>query len=301
MALLREAVALDPAEPLAYAGLARGYSLMEVFSPATSRDDAARAEAAALRALALDDGLAEAHTAVGTFKFAKAWDYAGAERHFRTALRINPNLAEARIVYAQYLSIFGGQEEALTEWKRGIALDPLSPLYAAWLAAAYWEFGRFDDALAQARKARDLQPDFPVALMVEGLALLDTGRRAAAIGTHEAFAAKYPQRGNTWILARTYASAGRPQQARELLAGLRATPPPDLVHPWFVAAAYSALGDQDEAVTWLERAYELRIGFLTNLARERAAGFDLRPLRSHPRFQLLLRRMNLARDGRSTG
>jgi TolB-like protein/Tfp pilus assembly protein PilF/predicted Ser/Thr protein kinase len=297
MALLREAVALDPAEPLAYAGLARGYSLMEVFSPASSPEDASRAKAAAFKAIELDDMLAEAHAALATVKFAKEWDYAGAEEGFRRALQINQNLAEVHITFAQYLSIFGSEAEAIAEWKRGIQLDPLSPLYAAWFGGAYWEFGRFDEAITEAHKALELQPDFPVALVVLGLAHLDKGQREEAIAAHEKLLEKYPHQGNSWILARTYALAGRSAEARRMLTGVQAKPPSDLVHPWFVAAAYSALGEHEEAMNWLEKAYDLRIGFLTNLARERAACFDLRPLRTNARFQTLLKKMNLERKG----
>jgi TolB-like protein/Tfp pilus assembly protein PilF/predicted Ser/Thr protein kinase len=301
IALLRDAAAFDPAEPLAYAGLARGYSLREVFSPTTSRDDSERARAAAQKAAALDPGLAEAHTAVATYKFAKEWDYAGAERSFRRALEINPSLAETHITYAQFLSIFGSEDEAIAEWQRGVALDPLSPLYAAWFANAYWESGRLDDAIREAERSLSIQPDFPVGLFVKGLVHSDRGEHQAAIALHEAFVAKYPRQAGTWMLARTYALAGRTAEARTLLARAGATPEIDLPHPWFLAAAHTALGEYDEAMNWLDRAYDLRIGFLTNIARDRAAGFDLRPLRSHPRFQALLEKMNPTRTGRSAG
>ncbi len=146
----------------------------------------------------------------------------------------------------------------------------------------------------------DIQPDFPVALFVKGLALLDKGQRNEAIATHERLRTKYPQQGFTWNLARTYALTGRVAEARRMMAGVHATPPADLLHPWFIAAAYTALGDRDEAMNWLERAYDLRVGFLLNIARDRAAGFDLRPLRSHPRFRALLEKLDLTRTGRST-
>jgi tetratricopeptide (TPR) repeat protein len=293
MALLREAAKLDPVEPLAYAGLARGYSLMEVFSPLSAQDDAARATAAAMKAIELDDTLAQAHAALATVKFSKQWDYAGAGRDFRRALQLNPSLADTHIAYAQYLSIFGSQAEALAEWKRGVELDPLSPLYAAWYAGAFWEFNQPDRAIEEAHQALTLQPDFPVALVVLGLAHLDKGRHAEAIAHHEKLLQKYPRQGNTGILARTYALSGRSAEARAMLAGLQATDAPDLAHPWFVASAYAALGEHEQALDWLERARDLRMGFLTNLGRERAAGFDLRPLRGHPRFHTLLRQMNL--------
>ena len=115
-----------------------------------------------------------------------------------------------------------------------------------------------------------------------------------AIAAHEKGLALYPEQGFSWTLARTYALAGRSADARRIMASLEAGTSRDVAHPWFVAAAYTALDDHDKALDWLERAYDARILFLCNLARERAAGFDIARLRGQPRFQALLRRLNLA-------
>jgi tetratricopeptide (TPR) repeat protein len=157
----------------------------------------------------------------------------------------------------------------------------------------YWEFGRFDEAIMEAQKAMELQPDFPVGLGVLGQAYADKGQYKEAIAAHEKQVAKYPNQGFSWLLARTYAVAGRAVDARKILARLKSGRPGDAVHPWFIAAAYSALGEYDEAMNWLEKAYDARDLFLNNLGRERAAGFDLRPLHANPRYQALLRRLNL--------
>jgi TolB-like protein len=103
----REAIALDPDEALAYAGLAEVYGLLEIFRPSSSRDDAERSKAAALKAIELDETLAEAHVALGNFRIGKEWDYQGAEASYKRALELNPNLADAHISYASYLNIFG--------------------------------------------------------------------------------------------------------------------------------------------------------------------------------------------------
>jgi serine/threonine-protein kinase len=294
LALFHEAIAIDPAEPLAYAGLARGYTLMEIFSAAPSPDDVRRAKAAALKAVELDDTLAEAHTALAFFKIGKEWDYAGAEQSFRRALDLNPNLPEAHMHYGQYLAVFGSPAEAIAEMKRGIEVDPLSPLYIAWLGGLYWELGRLEEAIAEAQKAMDLQPDFPVALFVLGITRADQGQFQEAIAAHEKALAKYPGGIFSWVLARTYALAGRLADARGILAGLESGAVLGAArHPWFIAAAYVAVGDHDEAMVWLEKAYDARIGFLVNLQRDRAAGATFRPLHTHPRFQALLRRLNL--------
>jgi tetratricopeptide (TPR) repeat protein len=232
-ASFHRAIAIDSAEPLAYAGLALGYSLLEVLTAAPSPDAIPRAKAAALMAVKLDETLAEAHDALSEVRSAE-WDYAGAEQSLRRALELNPNLPEPHIHNAWHLSIFGSEAESIAEMKRGIELDPLSPLYTAWLGGLYWEFGRFDEAITEAHKALELQPDFPVALYVLGLAHADKGQYQEAIAAHQKALAKYPNRNFSWSLARTYAVAGRTADARKIIgrfgigpAGRRAPP---LVH-----------------------------------------------------------------------
>jgi TolB-like protein/Flp pilus assembly protein TadD len=293
--LHREAIAIDPNEALAYSGLAEVYGLLEIFRPSSSKDDAERAKAAALKAIELDETLAQAHVALANFKLGKEWDYQGAEASYKRALEINPNLADARISYASYLSIFGERSVALAEWKRGVELDPFSPLYTAWLAGTYWEFFRADDAIREAQKALVLQPDFPVGLFVLGLAYADKGLFDDAIATHKKGLEKYPAQGFSWTLATVYSLAGRKSDARKIMADFEAGRSTEVAHPWFIAAAYTAMGELDRAMDWLEKAYEERILFLCNLARDRAAGFDIRPLHDHPRYEALLRKLNLAK------
>jgi tetratricopeptide (TPR) repeat protein len=293
--LHREAIAIDPEEALAYSGLAEVYGLLELFRPSSSRGDAERAKAAVLKAIELDSTLAQAHVALGNYRMGKEWDYAGAESSYKRALELNPNLADAHISYGIYESIFGDQGSAIAEYKRGIELDPFSPLYTAWLAGTYWEFSRPDDAIREARKALVLQPDFPVALFVLGLGHADKGQFDDAIAAHQRGVALYPTHGFSWTLAATYALAGRTADARKIMAQLETGKHADVAHPWFVATAYTALGDLDKALDWLEKAYEQQILFLCNLARDRAAGFDIRPLHGHPRYEALLRKVNLAK------
>ena len=292
MALFDEAIAIDPSEPLAYAGLAYGYSLMEVLAESSSPDAIRRAKAAGLKAVELDPTLAEAHDALSGVRMSE-FDYDGARESIERALELNPNLAEAHIHHAWNLAIFGTEADAIAEMKRGIELDPLSPLYNAWLGGLYWEYGRFDEAIEQTQKSIELEPDFPVALYVRGLALADKGKYAEAIAAHQKGMQKYPNRSFAWGLARTYAVAGRAEDARKILSTAESNHPIEPVHPWFIAAAYSALGDYERAMQWLEKAYETRSLFLPNLKRDRSAGFDLRPLRKHPRFNSLLRRTKL--------
>jgi tetratricopeptide (TPR) repeat protein len=121
----------------------------------------------------------------------------------------------------------------------------------------------------------------------------DKNRFDDAIATHQRVVDRYPMQGGTWALAATYARAGRKTDARNLMAQLESSKHADVEHPWFIAAAYTAMGDLDRALDWLEKAYEQRILFLCNLGRDRAAGFNIRPLHGHPRYEALLRKVNL--------
>jgi serine/threonine-protein kinase len=242
----------------------------------------------------LDETLADAHLALARVKGLKEWDFNGSQQGLRRALELNPNLAEAHVQYAWHLAIFGTQAEAIAEMRHGIELDPLSPLYTAWLGGLYWEFGRFEEAITQANKAMERQPDYPVALSCLGWALTSMGRFQEAIGVFEKSVANRNMN-SVWTLARTYALAGRTADARKIMARLESGKPDDIIHPWFIASAYTALGENEKAMDWLEKAYATRNFFLPNLGRERAAGFDLRPLRTNSRFQALLRRIPLPR------
>src|SRR5206468_5100264 len=128
--------------------LAQSYIMKEIVSTA-SPDDISRAKAAALKAVDLDGTLAQAHLSLGLVRTLKEWDLAGGKQSLLRALELNPNLAQAHIQYAWYLASFGSQAEAVAEMKRGVELDPLSPLYTAWLGSLYLECGRFDEAITE--------------------------------------------------------------------------------------------------------------------------------------------------------
>jgi tetratricopeptide (TPR) repeat protein len=130
---------------------------------------------------------------------------------------------------------------------------------------------------------------------VLGLAYADKGLFDDAIATHKKGLEKYPAQGFSWTLATVYSLAGRKSDARKIMTDLETGRSTEVAHPWFIAAAYTAMGELDRAMDWLERAYDQRILFLCNLGRDRAAGFDIRPLHDHPRYEALLRKLNLAK------
>ncbi|MFQ5603713.1 MAG: protein kinase [bacterium] len=283
MTYLNEAVEKNPADAMAYAGLALGYATLG-HGPAPPEDAWPRARAAALRAVTLDSTMAEAYAALADIKLYYEWDWKGAEKAFQRAMELNPSLAMNHYHYAWYLGLFGRLDEAVVEHKRAQELDPLTPLHTVWLGGLYWYGGRYEEALIEARKLVERYPDNAVRLFVLGTSAASLGMYEEAITAHEKLVAINP----FWkyALGRTYAAAGRKDDARRILAELEAQEATSW-NALGLAELHSALGQKDEAFRWL--AYEPPHAWLpwsrTNPALE--------PLRDDPRFRDLLLRMNL--------
>ena len=177
LALLQQAIEKDPTDPLPYAGLALAYPIIYHGPGGTipPREGFPRARAAALKALELDESSAQAHLALAAIKFYFDWDWTGAEKEFRRALELNPNLPEAHAHYGWYLHVFGRFEEGLAEGKRAVELDPLTSVYTAWVGWMYLNAHQDDKAIAEARKALELDPNSPDALFVLGIAYAQKG------------------------------------------------------------------------------------------------------------------------------
>ena len=283
LAYLHEAVEKNPADALAYAGLAFGYVTLG-HGPSHPPDAWQRARAAALRAVKLDETLAEAHAVLADVKLYYEWDWAGAEASFHRAMELNPSLALNHYHYAWYLFLFGRLDEAIREHKRAQELDPLTPLHTAWLGELYWYGGQYEEAMEEARKSLEMAPDFWVGYYIQGAVYAERGMYEEAIAAHQKMVEKQPV--VKWFLGRTYALAGRKDEARKMLADLEAgeVTPFDALG---IAVLYIALGDKDKAFHWLE--YERPHAWLPWFRVEP----QYKPLRDDPRFQDLLRRMNL--------
>jgi TolB-like protein/Tfp pilus assembly protein PilF/predicted Ser/Thr protein kinase len=286
LAYLNKAIEKDPTNPLPYAGLALCYS---VIGHERFPDAFARAGAAARKAEELGEPTAEMYLALGMIKLYSDWDYAGAEKDLRRAMELNPSLGEAHRDYSWYLFLIGHRDEALAEMKRAQEVEPLTPLFAADRGWQYWWAGQNDKAIEEARKSLELDPNFNEGLYVLGVMYAEKGMYAEAIAAQQKAGAVDPDW--RWGLARTYAQAGRTDEARRVLAKfLREKPKPAGAWAgWFLAEIYAALGEKDEAFRWLEACYKERHSFLPWLADNPAYA----PLRSDPRFQDLVRRMNL--------
>ena len=282
---LRQAVEKDPADPLAYAGLALGYSQIASHGPWAPEEAFTLAKGAAIQALQLDETLAEAHAALAQIRLYRDWDWPGAEQAFQRALELNPNLPQARAHYGWYLTLFGRQDEAVAEIERAHQVDPLNPMLATWIGDVHSGAREYDKAIEAFHKVLEVNPDFPWALRMLGFAYDGKGMYEEAIAVHEKAAAREP--GSKWALAYSYALAGRRDEARKIAAEVEKGG-----DSWNkqinLAAIYTALGETDEAFRWLDAAYEKRNPFMPWLK-----GPLLEPLRDDPRLHDLLRRMNL--------
>ena len=280
LAYLHQAIDNDPADPLAYAGLALGYVSIG-HSIEAIPDALPRARAAAETAIKLDSTLAEAHLALAMVKFYYEWDWEGAEREFLRADELNPNLAWNHFHYSWWLYMFGRLDEAIQEHTRAQELDPLTPIHTSLLAWLYVSTERYDEAITEAKTALELDPNHGYAWFVIGWAYLEQGMYEEAIAAHENLGPRWNA-----FRGRTYAMAGRMAEAQKLLEELESQRPT----PWNaygLAVLHTALGNKDEAFRWL--AYEPHHAWVPGVRVE--AWFE--PLRDDPRYKDALRRMKL--------
>ena len=286
-----QAINIDPSYALAYAGLGdtylwRGFG----FAPLPPREAYAKGKAAVAKALELDNTLAEAHASLGFIKDFYDWDWTGAEREFRRAIDLSPSYAPAHARYAFTLALMGRFDEALAEIQRAQELEPLGLLESAQVAWIYYWSGQFDPAIEQLRKVLELDPNFAVAHYNLGFMYSRQGRHEEAIAAgRKAIELGGESAMFLAVLGKIYARAGKRDEALKIVVQLNERSQREYVPRFPLAGIYLGLGEKEQALAWLEKAYEEREGWLTNLKRE---SFEWDPLHDDPRFQDLLRRMN---------
>ncbi len=285
-----EATEKDRNYGLAHAGLADSYILLGEYGLLPAKEAFAKAREAATKALELDDTLGEAHNALATVKADYDWDWPGAEREFRRATELNPGYATAHQWYGELLSELGRNEEALAEIKQAQQLDPLSLIINTVSGAILQRAGRVDLAIEQLRKTLEIDPNFAQAHWDLGDAYVRKGAFAEAIAEFQRAITLSPN--ITWYkgaLGHAYARAGKSAEARKLLDELKEHSRRSYVSWWDFAAIYAGLGEKDQALASLEKAYEQRDNRMVELRVDPL----LDPLRSDPRFADLLRRIGL--------
>ncbi|HCS49543.1 MAG TPA: hypothetical protein DIW61_15350 [Candidatus Aminicenantes bacterium] len=284
MRYLHQAVEIDPAEPLAYAGLAQGYVTLG-HGGAEQADAYPRAKAAAEQALKLDPEMAEAVGTLADVALYYEWDWAKAEELFRRALALNPSLAMTHYHYAWYLVIFDRLDEAIAEHKLARDLDPLRALNTGWLGDLYNYAGRSDEAIVEAKKAIELNPNFWPSYKILSRAYSRKGMHQEAIAAAMRLIELEPLRGYP-LLALAYLAAGEREQALTIVPKMGGTSRGFNL----VGQVYLALGDKDKALQELEDAYKAHE---STVPWVRARGYGWDSMFDNQRFQDLLRRMNL--------
>jgi TolB-like protein/Tfp pilus assembly protein PilF len=285
----RQAIEKDPNFALAYSGLAETYVLFSSYDVAPADDSMPQAKAAAQRALAIDDSLAEAHNALGFYLSNYEWDRVGSEKEYRRAIELKPNYASAHHWLGADLGCVKRFDESLVELRRAEELDPLSPIIGTNLGDTLVYARRYDEAIAQYKRALVSNPDFGYAHRALGWAYGLKGMYAEAIAeTRTAIELRNGSSGKGY-LGLWLARSGKREDTLQLLKELKQESTRDYVQPYTFALIYIGLGNKDEALNWLEKQMLAH----AETASQYAVAPELDELRSQPRFQEMLKRMNL--------
>ena len=275
----------DPGHALAWGGLADCYVLYSDYSVAPSREAFPKAIDAATKALALDDSLAEPHIALAYAKYRYEWDWPGAEREFARGIELNASYATGPQWYSEYLAMMGRWEEALAQIHRAQELDPLAPIINADEGWYLYMARRSEEAIVHLKKTLEMRPDFAPTHFYLGEAYELDGRYDDAIAEFRR-ARELGAVHGLLGLAHALALSGRTREAREAMAELeKATRPAPI--PGLHAIFYAALGERGRAFEELESAYRERADVIVYLKVH--PFFD--PLRSDARFGELLHRV----------
>ena len=278
------AIAKDPEFALAYAGLADAYVVPA--NRMAPRDAMPKAKAAAIRALQIDDTLAEAHTSLGRVLQVYDWNWNEAEKEFKRAIDLNPRYPIAHQWYGAYFERIGRLDEAIAERRIAIELDPLSTIANFELGQVFYFKGEYDKALEQFKKSLELDPAFPPALQYVPLTYSQMGMHAEAIAS-AGHASESSSIGNG-IPGYVFAIGGMKKEARKELTELKSLREEKYVSAVGIAFIHIGLGEKEEALAWLEKGYEER-AFQMQFLKVEPRWNDLR---SDPRFIDLIRRMN---------
>jgi TolB-like protein/DNA-binding winged helix-turn-helix (wHTH) protein/Tfp pilus assembly protein PilF len=285
----QEAIVKDPSFARAYAGLADSYALMSGYGLVRPKEFMPRARSAALRAVELDERLAEAHASLAVIAQNYDWDWQAVEKEYRRAVELDPNYATAYHWYAESLALQGRFDEAFVEIERARQLDPLSLIIATDRGAILYFSRQYDRAIEQLRAVLDMEPDFPRAHILV-FAYVQKGMYAEGLADVEKWRRIDDSPWSWMMLAYVYGRSGQQAKARAALEKLEELNRQRETDPLLIAVAHVGMGDREEAIAWLQKAYA---DHSISTALKVDPIYD--PLRSDPRFQELLRRVGLAK------
>jgi tetratricopeptide (TPR) repeat protein len=283
----QQAIQKDPGYALAWAGLADAYNRLASWGVLPRKDAAPRAQAAAEKALELDRSLVEPLLALANVKADYEWDWAGADQLCKRAIELNPNYGQAHAQYAILLAMLGRVQEAVAEARRAHQVEPLDPVFAANLSWELYLAHQYDEAELECRKWREWHPrergDYILASVY-----LATGRRREAVAELRVGAAEYHGLLELMYLGHALGVTGARDEGRKILAEMQGPRQSRYVPPEYVAMVYEGLGDRERALQWFEKAVAERSMNIWILPDQR-----LDPIRTDPRFKNLMRRMGL--------
>lgn len=289
IAYFNQATDIDPNYAPAYVGQADAYWYSNDLQLAAN-EAMPKAKAAALKALSIDESLAEAHSSLGIVLTAYDWDWAAAEKEFRRAIELKPEEAVAYELFGWYLSLVGRFDEAQKTFEQGQRRDPLSLNIAAFKGISFYRERKFDLAIEHLQKTLEIDPNFWLARVYLGWAYTARGQYNEAIAAFEQARAIEKNHYVFGSLGHAYALAGRKEEARRAIVQLTAMSKDEYVSPYSIAIIYAGLGENDAAFEWLNKAYDARsetMGWIKVDAR-------LDKLRSDARFAELVRRVGLS-------
>jgi len=284
------AIEIDPNYAPAYSGLADTYTALARYGYRSPKEALPLAKQAALKAVEIDDGSAEAHAALAYIAFFLDWDWVAAERELRRALDLNPSNEEAHHQYSHLFMTLGRPDDSIIESRRALELNPLDPLLKVHMGWHYMMTRQYDRAITQLNSVLEADPNHFQALLHIGWTYTYRGLHAEAIAKLEARHRLSPDNAQALAaLAAAYAAGGRAPEARAILEQLEGALPQRYVSACDIAAVYAALQESDVALQWLEKAFAERSPRMVELGVEPI--FD--PLRTDPRFVDLVRRVGL--------
>jgi len=291
----KQAIDIDPQSALSYSGLAHCLFLMGAgeYGFRAPSEVLPKAEEAALKALTIDESIAEAHLSLAMVKFRFEWDWVGAEKHLKRAIELNHGYSVAHYLYTIYLLVQGRFDEAFTEAQIARQLSPLSADVHFSLGLLLYASGQNEQAIEHLRQTVAMDAKFPLPHLVMGLTFGRKGRfEEAIVEFKQALAVAGPRPLWSGYLGQVYALAGKTEDANEILHQLRAASTQSYVPPVAFAFVYAGLGKIDDAFHWLKKAADERDGLLIYM--KVGSAFD--NLRSDPRFQEILNRVGLHGD-----
>ena len=288
LACFTQALAVEPTYAQAHAGIATAQAIRAIVSLAAPHTVMPEVREAALKTLALDETVADAHAALALVLHFYDWDWAGAEREYRWALELNPGDTLARCGYANLLGMVGRVDESVAEARSAVERDPVAPFCRYILAQQFVMARRFEEAIAEAHAAIELDSSYNHLYMTLGWGLAGLGRHDEAVDAfrRQMIAAAGDPFSQGW-LGWALGLAGHRQEALTILGDLEGRRSQGYVGGLLLACVSLGLDEHDQAISWLQEAAEERDGLMTLVNTLPVFG----PLRSDPRFQALLRRI----------